>query len=88
MAKLLGGRKEQTVPSALLSVLKNDPHLEVRRYAKESFCSVTNYKSGDVFDLEDIDNWWKENKESVNSKLNTLEKIDNEPNTSKTLKTN
>lgn len=68
-AKALRKRKEKGVPDALLENVRNDQHLEVVKWAADSFAHVTGFKKRDVFSFDDLALWWKENAEEVAKKL-------------------
>ena len=73
---MLRTRKEKLVPDYLLHALKNDPHLEVRKYAKRSFASITGFTSRDIFALERLELWWNDNKEEVDETLKEMQTME------------
>ncbi len=69
IAQILGERREKEVPSVLIELMKNDQDLEVRKEALDSFESLTNFKSKDVFGFKSAEEWWSENKSDAEKKL-------------------
>ncbi len=51
-AQLLKNRKEEIVSEALLKAAKNDPRLDVRKLALDSFAIINDVKLPDVFDTQ------------------------------------
>jgi HEAT repeats len=68
-ARLLGQRQEKGVPEALLHIARTDKHLEVRKYAIESFKSITGSNVMGVFNIDGFEKWWKEHYAEVNERL-------------------
>ena len=73
---LIKNRKEKTVPEALLSTIKDDTKLEIRKKAMDSFESITGYTSKDIFNYEPAAKWWQQNKAQVESELKDLQTIE------------
>ncbi|MFA5118775.1 MAG: HEAT repeat domain-containing protein [Candidatus Omnitrophota bacterium] len=68
-AQLLQGKKEKSSAEALLESMNNDPDMEVRKEALESFDAITGHISNDVFGFEAANEWWTQNKFEVDKKL-------------------
>jgi hypothetical protein len=60
-AQILGGRKLQGVPEALLDSMGSDDNLEVVRDAVRAFEGLTGFRSPDIFGYQQCKDWWKEN---------------------------
>ena len=71
-ARLLGQRRETGAPEALLHLARTDKHLEVRKYATESFKSVTGSGVRGVFNVDGFEKWWKEYSAEVNEGLTEM----------------
>lgn len=64
-ALLLSEKPTKSVPNALLQAAHTDSHLEVVRNAKVSFERITGFKEADVFNTDEMDDWWASHSESV-----------------------
>ena len=68
-AQLLAEKKEIGVPEALLDAMKNDENMEVFKHAVKAFETITGCIGPDIFEYEYCSEWWEENSEAVNEKL-------------------
>jgi hypothetical protein len=79
-ARALGRRTEKGVPDSLLQVARTDKHLSVAYQALLSFESITGRLKGsrgvdpiliemEKFDIDKLEQWWKDNSEEVNKRL-------------------
>lgn len=62
-AQILGKRKEKNVAEALMSAVRTDKCLDVVNEAKKSFGLLTKFKQKDIFQFEEVDDWWNINKD-------------------------
>ena len=71
-ARLLGQRREKDVPAVLLTVAHTDKHLEVVKFAVESFRAITELPPMGIFNIDGIESWWREHSPAVNEKLTEM----------------
>jgi len=68
-AHLLGQKREQGVPEALVRAMSTDPWLWARHEALSSFESITQWRAPAALAFEDAQTWWAEHTDEIRQGL-------------------